>query len=193
MLRPIIINHLGYHTFTTQRRDCCLYMPMQQSCISWAMDHHHESDDDDLLALLLSYDCPVTGRKRVAGSYPVDTSTNKPKFLGRTAVKLCVWSLGIPMVYLYLGIYVLTVPPSKLRLKETDLDEKAFLSLRPSSSHVSSSAAPACEGSNDENYDDYFHRGVCSTDDSHRYMVPRVLKSCQLQRPLPEQPPIVLL
>ena len=26
-------------------------------------------DDDDLLCLLLSYTCPVTGKKRTAGSY----------------------------------------------------------------------------------------------------------------------------
>ena len=31
------------------------------------MDPH--DDDDDLLCLLLSYDCPVTGKKRTAGSY----------------------------------------------------------------------------------------------------------------------------
>ena len=62
------------------------------------MERHHEDDDeDDLLAALLSYECPVTGRKRVAGSYPVDTPTNKSKFLGRTAVKLCfiIGYLGI--------------------------------------------------------------------------------------------------
>jgi hypothetical protein len=130
--------------------------------------HHEDDDDDDLLAVLLSYECPVTGRKRVAGSYPVDTPTNKPKFLGRTAVKLC-FIIG------YLGIYITTLVPSKLRFNEIDLDESAFLSLRPSSSPVSSSAAPAGEGPNGETYDDYFHRGMCSTDDSNPSQCPQLL------------------
>ena len=131
------------------------------------MEHHHEDDDDDLLALLLSYQCPVTGRKRVAGSYPVDTRTNKPKFLGCTAVILC-FTIG------YLGIYVLAIVPSKLRFKETDLDEKAFLSLRPSSSPVSACTVPVGEATNDESYDDYFNRGMCS-DDSNPSQGPQVL------------------
>ena len=45
------------------------------------MDPH--DDDDDLLCLLLSYDCPVTGKKRTAGSYDtVGSPIQKKRFLG---------------------------------------------------------------------------------------------------------------
>ena len=150
------------------------------------MERHHEDDDDDdddLLAALLSYECPVTGRKRVAGSYPVDTPTNKPKFLGRTAVKLC-FIIG------YLGIYITTLVPSKLRFNEIDLDESVFCLW---DHQVLQCLHPLRRLVKDQMVKPMMtiFIGACAA-----LMIathPSVLNYCQHQPPLPKKPPIGLL
>ena len=48
---------------------------------TWAMGSDNDDDDDDWLAILLTYDCPITGNKRLAGSDLPVSSTKQPRCL----------------------------------------------------------------------------------------------------------------
>ena len=131
------------------------YLNKALSLASFCFPAMDPNDEDDLLFLLLSYECPVTGKKRTAGSYDtMGSPIKRNKFLGCNLEMLSTKHPSRVNPFLRKEF-----PPCYPRFNVTEPDEKASSSASP---------MPTCnmstdEGFSDPNQDDYFHRGVGNT------------------------------
>ena len=154
------------------------YLNKALSLASFCFPAMDPNDEDDLLFLLLSYECPVTGKKRTAGSYDtMGSPIKRNKFLGCNLEMLSTKHPSRVNPFLRKEF-----PPCYPRFNVTEPDEKASSSASP---------MPTCnmstdEGFSDPNQDDYFHR-VWATPVPH---YPCVLKSRQRQLPSQNHPQI---